>query len=189
MNLVILRSAMIYGPYVDCGSKWDASLYPVLFLMAVHSCYTVYGCCCDIWIHQATDERPVSILFILSPRACGCLTCLRSWGPGKHPNHTVHVDDIVGCMWACAQWIAGIGRQEANSIAGEEILCKSEKVKLRPEGLPPPDKKCIAPLFSIVSVDCGSVHGPILTLCIGGRQSGIDGGAWKRHHLAVWHNV
>lgn len=186
MNLVILRSAMIYGPYVDCGSKWDNSLYSVLFLTSVRSCYTVYGCCRDIRIHQATDERPVSVLFI---RVYGCLTRLRSWGPGKHPNHTVHVDDVVGCMWACAQWIAGIGRQEANSIAGEEILCKSEKVKLHPEGLAPADKKCIAPLFNIVSIDCGSFHGSILKLYIGGRQSGIDGRAWKRHHLLVWHNI
>lgn len=76
-----------------------------------------------------------------------------SWGPGKHPNHTVHVDDIVGAMWACAQWMANLGRKEADAIAGEEIVCKREKIKLHPEGLPPPDKKCIAPLFNIVSPD------------------------------------
>lgn len=54
-------------------------------------------------------------------------------------------------MWAVAQWMGQIGRKEANSIAGEEIVYKAEKNKTTTEGMAPPDQKCIAPLFNIVS--------------------------------------
>ena len=47
--------------------------------------------------------------------------------------------------------MARVGRAEANSIAGEEILFKNDKSKVKVvEGMVPPDQKCIAPLFNIV---------------------------------------
>lgn len=64
----------------------------------------------------------------------------------------MHVDDVVGGLWACAEWMAGVGRKEADSIAGEEILFKNDKNKVKTvEGMVAPDKKCVAPLFNIVS--------------------------------------
>ena len=45
------------------------------------------------------------------------------------------------------------GRKEANSIAGEEILFKNDKSKAKTvEGMVEPGKKCIAPLFNVVSI-------------------------------------
>lgn len=80
------------------------------------------------------------------------LTVLLRNSPGKYPSHTVHVDDIAGAMWACAQWMAKIGRQEADSIAGEEIPFKNEKSKVNEvEGMIPHSQKVVAPLFNIVS--------------------------------------
>lgn len=68
-------------------------------------------------------------------------------------------------MWACAEWMSKIGRKEANSIAGEEILFKNDKSKAKTvEGMVDPSKKCIAPLFNVVSI----VSAP-------GYVRGIDG--------------
>lgn len=56
-------------------------------------------------------------------------------------------------MWACAEWMNKTGRKEADSIAGEEILFKNDKNKAKTvEGMADPSKKCIAPLFNVVSV-------------------------------------
>ncbi|PSR71146.1 hypothetical protein PHLCEN_2v12992 [Hermanssonia centrifuga] len=113
LNLVILRTAMVYGPYVHYGV--------VMGFLAVAA---VYG-----YIKQ-----PMKAL----------------WSPGKHPTHTVHVEDVAGGLWACAEWMAKIGRTEGNAIAGEEILFKNEKSKVKQvEGMIPADHKCIAPLFNI----------------------------------------
>ena len=44
------------------------------------------------------------------------------------------------------------GRVEADALAGEEILFKNDKIKVREvEGAAAPEKKCVAPLFNIVS--------------------------------------
>lgn len=44
------------------------------------------------------------------------------WGPRKDdPVHTVHVEDVAGAVWRCAEWIAPLGRQQADSLAGEKI--------------------------------------------------------------------
>ena len=79
------------------------------------------------------------------------LTRFVSWGPGKHATNTVHVDDVAGALWVSAQWMTQMGRKEANSIAGEEIIFKAEKNKIQVEGMAPAEPKCIAPLFNIVS--------------------------------------
>jgi hypothetical protein len=38
------------------------------------------------------------------------------WSPGKHPTNTVHAYDIAGGLWACAEWMAPLGRQEADKV-------------------------------------------------------------------------
>ena len=64
----------------------------------------------------------------------------------------VHVDDVAGASWALAEWMGKIGRKEADAIAGEEIVFHNEKSKVAEvEGMAPADKKCIAPLFNLVS--------------------------------------
>ncbi|OBZ75658.1 3-hydroxyisobutyrate dehydrogenase, mitochondrial [Grifola frondosa] len=45
----------------------------------------------------------------------------------KFSTHTVHIDDVVGALWACAEWMAKIGRKEADAIAGEEIVFRNDK--------------------------------------------------------------
>jgi hypothetical protein len=67
--------------------------------------------------------------------------------------HTVHADDVAGGLWAAAEWMSRVGRDEALTLAGEEIAWKNDKSKLAEvAGMPPPDKKIIAPLFNLVSV-------------------------------------
>ncbi|KAL4250390.1 hypothetical protein ABKN59_003342 [Abortiporus biennis] len=113
LNLVILRTALVYGPYVDYGNLMN-------FIVVA----AVYG----------FMKQPMKAL----------------WSPGKHAAHSVHVDDVAGALWACAEWMAGIGRTEADAIAGETIIFKNEKSKAKEvEGMVPPDVKCIAPLFNL----------------------------------------
>lgn len=81
----------------------------------------------------------------------------------------MHVDDIAGTMWACAQWMAKIGRQEADSIAGEEIPFKNEKSKVSEvEGMIPHSQKVIAPLFNVVSFLPSDLHTEYMLICITG---------------------
>jgi len=114
LNLVIVRSAFVYGPYVNFG--------PTLPFIAVSACY-------------GFSKEPLKGLF----------------SPGKHPTHTVHVDDVVGAMWACAEWMTNVGgRQEANAIAGVDIPFKNEKSRIgEVEGIVPPAQAVVAPLFNI----------------------------------------
>ncbi|KAJ7929286.1 hypothetical protein B0H13DRAFT_2310747 [Mycena leptocephala] len=73
------------------------------------------------------------------------------WSPGKNPTNSVHTDDVAGAMWACAQWMAPLGRKEADSLAGELIIFHNDKGKASEvEGMPDPEKKLIAPLFNLV---------------------------------------
>ncbi|KAH7910175.1 hypothetical protein BJ138DRAFT_1153513 [Hygrophoropsis aurantiaca] len=73
------------------------------------------------------------------------------WGPGKDRIDTVHVDDVAGGMWACAEWIAPLGRNEADVIAGEKIPFHNEKSKVAEvEGTCPPTSQPIAPIFNLV---------------------------------------
>lgn len=73
------------------------------------------------------------------------------WSPGKNPNNTVHVDDIAGAAWACAEWIAPKGRKSANETAGEGIVFHNDKNKAKEvEGAPPHNQAIIAPVFNVV---------------------------------------
>ncbi|KAF8078139.1 hypothetical protein FPV67DRAFT_1464325 [Lyophyllum atratum] len=67
-----------------------------------------------------------------------------TWSPGKNPNNTVH-------LWACAEWMAPLGRAAADTLAGEEIVFHNDKKKVKEvEGMPAHDAKLIAPLFNLV---------------------------------------
>jgi nucleoside-diphosphate-sugar epimerase len=73
------------------------------------------------------------------------------WSPGKHPGHVVHSIDVAGSMWACAQWVASLGRTEANKMAGEEIPFHNDPSMVNQVlGMPSPGTKVVAPLFNIV---------------------------------------
>jgi nucleoside-diphosphate-sugar epimerase len=73
------------------------------------------------------------------------------WGPGKDGVNTVHIDDVSGGLWACAKWIASLGRQQANITAGEKIYFHNDKSKVKAiEGACPPDVQPIAPIFNLV---------------------------------------
>jgi len=114
LNLVIVRKALIYGPYVDYGP-----------IMSYITMAAVYGYL----------KQPVKGL----------------WSPGKHPTHTVHVDDVAGALWACAEWMVSVGgRAKADEIAGEEIPFKNDKSKAAEvEEMAAPDQKIVAPLFNL----------------------------------------
>ncbi len=62
------------------------------------------------------------------------------------------MEDIAGGLWACAQWMAPLGRKAADEAAGEDIPFQNDKSKLKdvPEA-PAHDKKVAAPLFNLVS--------------------------------------
>lgn len=66
--------------------------------------------------------------------------------------NTVHVEDVAGALWACAQWMAREGRKAADTLAGEEIIFRNDKSKVKEvTGMVPHDQKVIAPLFNLVS--------------------------------------
>ncbi|KAG9226048.1 hypothetical protein CCMSSC00406_0008710 [Pleurotus cornucopiae] len=72
------------------------------------------------------------------------------WSPGKNPTYTVHVEDIAGGLWSCAEWIAPLGRTKADETAGEVIPFHNEKSKVSEvEGMPGSDEKLVAPLFNL----------------------------------------
>ena len=78
------------------------------------------------------------------------------WGPGKHATHTVHVEDVAGALFACAEWMARLGREKALAAGGEDIICLGDKKRLKElqskvELLTDPDKTVRAPSFNIVS--------------------------------------
>ncbi|KAL1730285.1 hypothetical protein EV714DRAFT_284314 [Schizophyllum commune] len=73
------------------------------------------------------------------------------WGPGKHGNNTVHTDDVAGAMWACAEWMASLGRKAADEKAGEDIPFHNDKAKVAEvEGMIPAGQKVKLPLFNLV---------------------------------------
>ncbi|KAF9567629.1 hypothetical protein CPC08DRAFT_680950 [Agrocybe pediades] len=73
------------------------------------------------------------------------------WSPGKNPTNTVHVDDVAGGAWACAKWMAGLGRKAADQAAGVKIPFHNDKAKVKEvEGMIPYDQVPVAPLFNLV---------------------------------------
>ncbi|PPQ64027.1 hypothetical protein CVT24_009401 [Panaeolus cyanescens] len=73
------------------------------------------------------------------------------WSPGKNPTNTIHVEDVSGAAWACANWIATRGRKAADEAAGEVIHFHNEKNKTKEvDGMRPHNEKIVAPVFNIV---------------------------------------
>ncbi|KAG5650371.1 hypothetical protein H0H81_012458 [Sphagnurus paluster] len=73
------------------------------------------------------------------------------WSPGNNPNNTIHVDDVAGAAWACAEWMAPLGRASANAKAGEDVPFHNDKKKVKEvEEMPSHDLKLVAPLFNLV---------------------------------------
>jgi hypothetical protein len=67
--------------------------------------------------------------------------------------NTVHSDDVAGGLWAAAEWMSRVGREEALTLAREDIYWKNDKSKLTEvTGMPLPETKVIAPLFNLVSI-------------------------------------
>ena len=64
--------------------------------------------------------------------------------------NTVHVEDVVAAAFALAQWIEKEGREQANTLAGEEILPNDKSKVKEASNLPDPGKKLVAPLFNLV---------------------------------------
>lgn len=58
--------------------------------------------------------------------------------------------------------MASTGRQQANTVAGEEIVFRNDKKKIKEvEGVVPPEQKIVAPLFNLVGYDFpGLFDGP-----------------------------
>jgi hypothetical protein len=98
-------------------------------------------------------DKPMKSLYIC---AHACLIYLMlmifyRWSPGKHAMNTVHVDDVAGALWACAEWMASKGRVEAEKLAGESIPFHNDAAKVSEvEGMPAPTAAVTAPLFNLV---------------------------------------
>lgn len=114
LNLVVLRTGYVYGPYVDYGLFTSA--------MCITACY-------------GYTKQPLKVMH----------------SPGKHAFNTVHVDDVAGAAWACAEWMAKLGRKEADAVAGEPIAFHNDKSKVKAlEGAALPEAKLVAPVFNVV---------------------------------------
>ncbi|KIM49305.1 hypothetical protein M413DRAFT_438490 [Hebeloma cylindrosporum] len=73
------------------------------------------------------------------------------WSPGKNPTNTIHVEDVAGGAWACANWVANHGRKKADELAGVPIPFHNDKTKVKEvEGMLPHDEKPVAPIFNLV---------------------------------------
>jgi len=97
------------------------------------------------------------------------------WSPGKNSMNTVHVDDVAAAVWALAGWMSGVGRIEANTIAGEGIQT-NEKSKVKDvEGVPDHNLKIVAPLFNLVD----DTHSTLLS--IGTAVTGLFGTTFGFH--------
>ncbi|KAB5594850.1 NAD-dependent epimerase/dehydratase family protein [Ceratobasidium theobromae] len=59
------------------------------------------------------------------------------WSGGLRLN-TIHVDDVAGGMWACAQWMAERGRAQADAEAGEELHFFNDKARCAEVAFVPP---------------------------------------------------
>lgn len=101
-------------------------------LTAMLSYHFVYRGGGSIRVPEAARQRPVSMspLRYISRRRPFPFR----WSPGKQPMHTVHVEDVAGAFWACAEWMDRVGgRAKADEIAGEEIPFKNGRRTVSPD--------------------------------------------------------
>ena len=148
LNLVILRIGFVYGPYVEFGlCKAFFNYYRTQSDIPSSRCSS-HQRGFDIWIHEEAHEDNVrAIILTLFP----CSNVICSWGPGKDPVHSVHVEDVAGAMWACAQWMTPLGRKQADALAGEKIYFHNDKDKVKEvDGTCPANVQPVAPLFNLV---------------------------------------
>jgi hypothetical protein len=104
---------------------------------------------CGLWLHEGAYEGIVSINCPLVLYFTNEFTKYRQ-SPGKHFINTVHIDDVVRALWAAANWMAGLGRQQADATAGEPIHFRNDKKKIKDiEGIVSPDQTPVAPLFNL----------------------------------------
>lgn len=62
------------------------------------------------------------------------------------------MEDVAAATWAAAEWISQIGRQAANTVAGEDIYFANDKAKCQSvRGSPDAKAKLTAPFFNLVS--------------------------------------
>lgn len=153
LNLVIVRIGFMYGPYTNFG----LCMFPPVTYLRFQLTFLLVASVLTVGSVYGHMKKPMKTLFVDFSRShlCGgtnSVFCSR-WGPGKDPVNCSHVDDISGALWACSQWMASLGRKEANIIAGEELIFHNDKRKVASvEGMPPHDAKIIAPVFNIVSL-------------------------------------
>lgn len=68
LNLVILRTALVYGPYIDYGSKSSLRRTAVNFILIItHRRYELHGGSRCLRVYEATYEMLVSRSFPLVP--------------------------------------------------------------------------------------------------------------------------
>ena len=57
-----------------------------------------------------------------------------------------------GANWAAAAWMAEIGHEAGDKMAGKDIYFTNEKTKIQDiKGVPNPKAKLTAPLFNLIS--------------------------------------
>ncbi|KAG8891103.1 hypothetical protein FRB98_000112 [Tulasnella sp. 332] len=95
LNLAVVRASSTYGPHSITGT-----ITPRLTMGRVY---------------QHLNEE-MKYLYALNPFSACCILYL-TWDVLKD----VHMDDVVGALWAVAEWIRPIGRAKANELAGETI--------------------------------------------------------------------
>ncbi|KAI0064703.1 NAD-P-binding protein [Artomyces pyxidatus] len=102
------------------------------------------------------------------------------WSPGKNPMNTIHSEDVAAGLWAAAQWMAGLGRAEADKVAGEVIPFLNSKDKVGAVvGVRPADQKIVAPLFNLADDSGTTLHKA------GETMTGIFGTTFEYHNFVT----
>ncbi|CCA73720.1 hypothetical protein PIIN_07675 [Serendipita indica DSM 11827] len=71
------------------------------------------------------------------------------WNPRMRKN-TIHIYDLAGAIWACAQWIADKDRATANALAGDILPPSGDKdVPNVPDAVPKSAGGILVPCFNI----------------------------------------
>lgn len=138
LNLVILRTATVYGPYNLSGIVTPRITLGRVYKYLNEEMKYLYG----FLAHLLPTCAPTDTL------------SFHRWSNDLRTN-TVHLDDVAGSAWALAKWIEPLGRAKADEIAGETLRFhapdKKDLVKDL-EGHLPKDKDPVAPLFNVVSI-------------------------------------
>lgn len=63
--------------------------------------------------------------------------------------HTLHSHDLASGLWALAQWMAPLGRENTTTVSNP-IPCLLASSETLPDGMPPRDAVVTAPFFNLV---------------------------------------